>query len=201
MSKQANMQKVFEELTNLKQSPLYDERVRNGYVPVIGSGSLDAQVMFVGEAPGKNEAVSGTPFCGASGKVLDQLLAHVGMRRDDVYITNIVKDRPSDNRDPKPDEIALYAPFLIRQIEIIQPSVIATLGRFSMEFVMRHYGLGEEVESISSLHGKVFNVQTDYGELLIIPLFHPAVAVYGRTRMGELMKDMEALKKILDNLQ
>ena len=201
MSKLVEMEKIRDEVTGLKNSPLYDERVRNGYVPVIGEGSLDAQVVFVGEAPGKNEAVSGTPFCGASGKVLDQLLAHVGMRREDVYITNIVKDRPTDNRDPRSDEIALYAPFLIRQIEIIQPCVIATLGRFSMEFIMRHYGLESEVQSISSLHGKVFKIQTSKGDLSIIPLFHPAVAVYGRTRMGELMTDMETLKQNLDNLQ
>jgi uracil-DNA glycosylase len=95
----------------LVESPLYAERVANGVFPVIGDGSYDASVMFIGEAPGRNEAKTGRPFCGASGKILDELLRHVGISRDDVYVTNVVKDRPTNNRDPKPEEIEIYAPF------------------------------------------------------------------------------------------
>ena len=98
--------------------------------------------MFVGEAPGKNEAKTGRPFCGAAGKILDNLLAHAGIERKNVYITNIVKDRPQQNRDPLPGEIKIYGPFLDRQIDIIQPKVIATLGRYSMDYIMRKFGLG-----------------------------------------------------------
>lgn len=182
----------------LAESPLYAYRIENKYVPVIGEGNLGAGIVFVGEAPGKNEALTGKPFCGASGKVLDQLLAHVNLDRDDVYITNIVKDRPQDNRDPKPDEIALYAPFLISQLKIIQPKVIATLGRFSMDFMMKHFNLSEHLQSISVIHGKSFQVKASWGNVSIVPLYHPAVAVYNRTRLGELQRDFEILKKVMD---
>src|SRR5690606_1691382 len=136
-------------------SPLYEYRVKNKYLPVVGEGSCLADIVFVGEAPGKNEAKTGQPFCGASGRVLDELLGECGIKRGDVYITNIVKDRPPENRDPKPEEIILYAPFLDKQIEIIKPKVVATLGRFSMSYVIgRYVGLDpKEIGTIGQLHG------------------------------------------------
>jgi DNA polymerase len=187
------LKQIRDEVLALTQSPLYKERIENGYFPVIGAGSHSATIMFVGEAPGKNEAKTGRPFCGASGRVLDELLAHVGIARDDVYITNIVKDRPTNNRDPKPEEIELYAPFLDRQIEIIQPKVIATLGRFSMEYVMRRYGLEAKLDSISNIHGKQFEATMSYGPVIIVPLYHPAVGIYNRNQLPDLKKDMEVL--------
>lgn len=194
MSKADEMQKIMDELLALKQSPLYAERVTNGYLPVIGEGSLDARILFIGEAPGKKEAQTGRPFCGASGKVLDKLLAHVGITREEVYITSIVKDRPIDNRDPLPDEIALYSPFMLRQIDIIQPRVIATLGRFSMDFIMRNFGLEKEIFAISSIHGHVFTGKASYGEVTVVPLYHPAFALYASSKLDELKKDMESLR-------
>src|SRR5665213_20886 len=128
------LKKIRDEVLSLKESPLYEYRTSNQYLPVIGEGSHDAQIMFVGEAPGKNEAKTGRPFAGAAGKILNELLESVGIAREDVYITNIVKDRPQENRDPTPKEIELYGPFLDRQIEIIQPKIIATLGRHSMSY-------------------------------------------------------------------
>ena len=113
------MRKVKDEIINLKESPLHTYRVENNNFPVIGEGSHFAKIIFIGEAPGKNEALTGKPFCGASGKILDQLLDSVGIKREDVYVTNIVKDRPPENRDPTPNEIELYAPFLDMQINII----------------------------------------------------------------------------------
>ena len=104
-------------IVNLTESPLYQYRVDNGYYPVIGQGSHYAKIMFIGEAPGKNEAETGRPFCGASGRVLDELLASIDLKREDVYVTNIVKDRPPENRDPQKKEIELYSPFLVQQIE------------------------------------------------------------------------------------
>lgn len=196
MSKDAKMNKIKKELLNFKKSPLYAYRVSNNFLPVIGEGSLDASIVFIGEAPGKNEALTGKPFCGASGKVLDQLLAHIGINRTNVYITNIVKDRPQDNRDPKPEEINLYAPFLIKQLEIIQPKIIATLGRFSMEFILEHFDSKIKIETISQMHGKVFNIKTSWGETKIVPLYHPAVAVYNRMRLDELKKDFKKLTAI-----
>lgn len=193
MSKHEQMKQIEQDIAHLKKSPLYAYRVKNGYVPVIGEGSFDADILFIGEAPGKNEALTGKPFCGASGKVLDQLLEHIALKRENVYVTNIVKDRPQDNRDPKPEEINLYTPFLIKQLEIIQPKVIATLGRFSMEFILKHFNLEEHIESISNLAGKVFTIKTSWGKIKIVPLFHPAVAVYNRKRLGELKEDFEKL--------
>src|SRR3989338_758977 len=118
------LRKIKDEIVALKESPLYAERIKNKVFPVIGEGSHDSQIMFVGEAPGKNEAATGKPFCGASGRILDELLASAEIKRADVYVTNIVKDRPPFNRDPLPEEIAVYGPFLDRQIEIIEPEII-----------------------------------------------------------------------------
>lgn len=191
------MKLIRDEVVGLSTSPLYKERIENGVFPVIGAGSHDARIMFIGEAPGKNEAKTGKPFCGASGRVLDELLAHIGLPREAVYITNIVKDRPTNNRDPLPEEIELYAPFLDRQIEIIQPAVIATLGRFSMEYVMCRYGLEESLDVISKLHGQAFETKLAYGAAHIVPLYHPAVGIYNRNLLPELKKDFEVLKRFL----
>src|SRR3989344_3080510 len=138
------------------EGALSEYRKENNGRPVLGEGSHDSKIMFIGEAPGQNEAKTGRPFCGAAGKILDDLLASIEVPRADVYITNIVKDRPPGNRDPLPSEIELYAPFLDRQIEIIQPKVIATLGRFSMGYIMRKFGLSFELEAISRAHGKLY---------------------------------------------
>ena len=185
------LRKIKEEILNGTHLPLYKERVKNGAFPVIGEGNHYAKIMFIGEAPGKNEAATGRPFCGASGRVLDKLLESVGIVRQDVYVTNIVKDRPPMNRDPLPDEIEAYAPYLDRQIEIIKPEIIATLGRFSMDYIMRRLGLESQLDSISNIHGKVFIANN----VKIIPLYHPAVAVYNNNMKESLAKDFEILKK------
>jgi len=190
--KKSKMKKIRDELFDFTESPLYEDRIKNNSFPVIGEGSHDAKVIFIGEAPGKNEAKTGKPFCGASGKVLDQLLEHIKLDREDVYITNIVKDRPTNNRDPKPEEIELYAPFLDKQIEIIKPKIIATLGRFSMEYIIKKFGLEEKLEPISKLHGKKIKIPKT--NMTIIPLYHPAVAVYNRNMLDDLKKDFEILK-------
>ncbi len=190
------LRQIKDEVINLKSSPLYKERVKNKVFPVIGEGSHHAKIMFIGEAPGRNEAATGKPFYGAAGKILDELLASVGIDRKDVYITNIVKDRPPFNRDPLPEEIRVYGPFLDRQIEIIQPEVIATLGRFSMDYIMRKFGLENQLKSISQMHGKTFETETTYGKIKIIPLYHPAVAIYNRTTKDTLIKDFQVLKLV-----
>ena len=184
------LRKIKEEVLNGDHLPLYKERIKNGVFPVIGEGDHCAKIMFIGEAPGKNEAATGRPFCGASGKVLDKLLESVGILRKDVYVTNIVKDRPPMNRDPFPDEIEAYVPYLDQQIEIIKPEIIATLGRFSMGYIMRRLGLESQLDSISNIHGKVFNADN----VKIIPLYHPAVAVYNGGMKDALIKDFQILK-------
>jgi len=190
--KERALKAIKDEILGLVSSPLYKERIKNKYFPVIGEGNHSAEIMFIGEAPGENEAKTGRPFCGRAGKVLDELLVSAGIERKDVYVTNIVKDRPPGNRDPLPDEIEIYAPFLDRQIEIIKPKVIATLGRFSMQYVMSRYGLEFELDSISKLHGKVFT--TD--KFKVAPLYHPAAAIYNQHLLDTLKEDFKVLKNL-----
>lgn len=193
--KYEKMKQIRDEVVALAGS-LADFRRENDYHAVLGEGSHDANIVFVGEAPGQNEAKTGRPFCGAAGKILDDLLADIGVPRKDVYITNIVKDRPPGNRDPLPSEIELYAPFLDRQIDIIQPKVIATLGRFSMEYIMRTFGLSSELESISRAHGKLYEADVVWGKMKIAPQYHPAAAIYNQSLLETLKKDFQILKNL-----
>ena len=191
------MKDIRDRLLQFKESSLYEYRVKNKFFPVVGEGSHTAHIMFVGEAPGENEAKTARPFCGKSGKVLDEMLESINLNRSDVYITNIVKDRPPENRDPSQEEINLYAPFLDEQIDIIQPTVIATLGRFSMNYIMAHVGLSAVIDSISKIHGKEFITKTSYGPVVVIPLYHPAVGLYNSSNRQTLLDDFQILKKYI----
>lgn len=188
------LRQIRDEVVALTASPLYAERIKNGVHPVIGEGSHHARIMFIGEAPGKNEAATGRPFVGAAGKILNELLASADIQREDVYITNIVKDRPPFNRDPEPDEITAYGPFLDRQIAIIQPAVLVTLGRYAMGYVMEKFGLATQLEPISKMHGRVFEATASYGPVSIVPLYHPAVAIYNRSSLDALKSDFQILR-------
>lgn len=196
MTKTEQMKKIRDEVFELKNSPLYEYRTSNEFFPVIGEGSHNADIVFIGEAPGRNEAKTGRPFCGAAGKILDGLLKSIEMPREDVYITNIVKDRPENNRDPLPSEIEIYGPFLDRQIDIIEPKIIATLGRYSMEYIMKKFGLGSRLQTISLTHGKSFDAKHGDRDIKIIPLYHPAAAIYNRNLMEILKEDFKILKNI-----
>jgi uracil-DNA glycosylase family 4 len=198
MDKNKAMRKIHNELINLTESSLYVYRKSSQYQPVLGEGSYDADIFFIGEAPGKKEAETGKPFCGASGKLLDALLQHIGLDRSSVYITNVVKDRPEENRDPTRAEIELYAPFLLRQIDIIQPKVIVTLGRFALHFVLEYFDFPLKSVSISTVHGTSIEGYTKGGKKIsLIPLYHPAVALYNGGRRRLLFDDFEILKKFL----
>jgi uracil-DNA glycosylase len=186
------LKKIKEEVLDCKSCSLYDYRMANNYFPVIGEGSHEAKIIFVGEAPGQNEAKQGRPFCGASGKMLSKLLESIDLKREEVYITNIVKDRPPDNRDPSDEEIKVYSPFLVRQIEIIKPRVVCALGRHSMKFIMENYGLLDKLDSISKIHGKVFETSI----FKFVPLYHPAVAIYNSNMKKVLESDFQILKNI-----
>lgn len=189
------LRKIRDEVVDLKESPLYSERIRNKVYPVIGEGNHYAKIMFIGEAPGRTEAATGRPFAGAAGKILDQLLSAQDIDRKDVYITNIVKDRPPMNRDPMPEEVAIYGPFLDRQIEIIQPEVIATLGRYAMEYILNKMEIGHLISSISQIHGKILEAKTGYGQVHIVPLYHPAAAIYNQSLKETLHEDFKVLKQ------
>ncbi|OHA15669.1 MAG: hypothetical protein A3G52_00885 [Candidatus Taylorbacteria bacterium RIFCSPLOWO2_12_FULL_43_20] len=196
MNRNDELKKIKDEILMLSNSPLYAYRVEHKNFPVIGEGSHDANIMFVGEAPGRNEALTGRPFCGAAGKILDELLSSVGIQRKDVYVTNIVKDRPPENRDPTPSEIELYSPFLSRQIDIIKPKVIATLGRYSMVYIMKKFDLDFEIESISAAHGKAYDAVASYGPIKIAVFYHPAAAIYNQHLKETLKKDFSILSKM-----
>lgn len=195
VQKTEQLRKIKDEVLNLSNSPLFKYRSENNYLPVIGEGSHDARIMFVGEAPGKNEAISERPFCGSAGKLLDELLSGINIDRKSVYITNIVKDRPQKNRDPLPEEIEIYGPFLDRQINIIQPEIIVTLGRFSMRYILDKVGLEEKLGTIGDFHGKIFEGTVSYGRVLVLPLYHPAATIYNRKLIDVLKEDFKLLKK------
>lgn len=189
--------RLAQEVAELTESPLYEYRQENKFHPVFGEGDPDADILFIGEAPGKQEAKQGRPFVGASGSVLNELLDSIGLAREDVYITNVVKDRPPGNRDPRQEEIDLYVPYLSQQIEIIQPQVIATLGRFAMEFVLAQFGLDEPGQKISKIHGRPLETEAEYGRVTIVPLYHPAVALYNRDQRQTLADDFKVLQDLV----
>ncbi len=182
---------IRDEIIGLEESPLYSYRTENGYYPVIGQGSHEAEIMCVGEAPGETEAKKGIPFCGAAGRVLDELLSEVGLSREDIYITNLLKDRPPSNRDPRPEEIELYAPFLDRQMYVLRPRVILALGRFSAEYLMKRYGNPDKVTGITKMHGQEYAAAADDFSFTLIPLFHPAAALYDSSKRETLIEDMK----------
>lgn len=195
--RERKLRKIRSDVWNLKKSPLYKYRIQHKYFPVIGEGNHFANIMFIGEAPGENEAKVGRPFCGAAGKILDELIESIGLKRSDVYITNVVKDRPPNNRDPNPVEIALYSPFLDHQIEIIKPKVIATLGKFSTKYILEKFGLPEVNQSISALHGKALDAIAAFGPITIVPLYHPAVVLYNAGSRKVLEEDFKVIRELV----
>lgn len=154
---------------------------------VFGAGDENADLVFVGEAPGRNEDMQGKPFVGAAGKLLDKLLNSIGLERSQVYIANVLKCRPPQNRDPLPDEIEICKPLLLKQIEIIGPKVVCTLGRFATQVIL------DKNISISKVRGKCF----DGNGYHIFPIYHPAAALYQRTNLASLKADFLKLKEIL----
>ncbi len=195
ITRQAKLDAIAYSLQELTTSPLYDYRTQNNYKVVPGEGNAYAKIMLIGEAPGEWEAKSGRPFVGASGRLLDTLLQSIELTRADVFITNVVKDRPPDNRAPAVPEIKLYAPFLREQIDIIQPRIIATLGRFAMEFLFDFFQMPEKGQKISKLHGSRLGAQASYGKVIVVPLYHPAVALYTTEQRETLTADFQVLRQ------
>lgn len=175
-------------------SPLYAYRSANRYFPVLGDGDPDANILFVGQAPGEFEAIQGRAFIGASGDILDEMLLAIGLRRDDTFLTNIVLDRTPDNRDPITTEIEFYTPYLDRIMSIVEPGVIVTLGRFAMSHMLKKFDLPEKRHKISQIHGKLLKTTTSYGDIYVLPLYHPAVVLYSTNEKDKLRQDFQALK-------
>jgi uracil-DNA glycosylase family 4 len=164
---------------------------------VVGRGNENADILFVGEAPGKNEDLQGLPFVGAAGKNLDKLLNSVGLGIDNIYIANILKCRPPENRDPLPEEIRSHTPWLLEQIKQIKPKVICSLGNYATKFFLAEGNVDEmnKQPGITSVHGKVKFVRINGVEIKLIPLFHPAAIIYKRDLIPLWEKDMEIVKK------
>ncbi|HEX6664618.1 MAG TPA: uracil-DNA glycosylase [Gaiellaceae bacterium] len=158
---------------------------------VFGSGDPDADLMFVGEAPGFHEDKQGVPFVGAAGKLLDQLLAGIGLTRADVYVCNVIKCRPPGNRDPQPDEIEACESHLWRQIELIQPRVVATLGNFATKL------LSGRPTGITRVHGQEQETTLGGRQLLLYPIYHPAAALYTPRMLDVLKSDFARLPELL----
>lgn len=170
------------------------ELAANATQLVIGDGNLDADIIFIGEAPGKKEDESGLPFVGAAGKFLNAMLAQASLDRNDVYITNIVKYRPPNNRDPSPEEKKAFWPYLLKQIQIIQPKVVVTLGRHSMEYFLPGSKIGE-------IHGQAKRIQFGDDELVVIPLYHPAAALYNGSLRQTLIDDFLLVPKVIEKIE
>jgi DNA polymerase len=178
---------VWEQARTCRACPLHETRT----TVVFGAGNADAELMFVGEAPGRNEDEQGLPFVGQAGKLLDKLLAEIGLERADVFIANTLMCRPPGNRDPQPHELDSCRPFLLRKIELIRPTMICTLGNFSTKL------LRGDPTGISKLHGQVEERVIGPRAVRLYPLYHPAAALYTSATLAALRADFMRIPEIL----
>jgi len=165
---------------------------------VYGRGNLKSDILFVGEAPGKNEDEQGLPFVGASGKNLDKMLNEVGLSMEEIYITNILKCRPPKNRNPSVEEIKMHTPYLVKQIKKIKPKVVCTLGNYATKFFLSGGELDKmkKIKGITELHGEALVMDFFGLKITLIPLFHPAAIIYNRKLLPLWQEDMKTIKKI-----
>lgn len=196
--KQAQLDEIQQRIISDKVTP---ELAKEATQLVFGDGNPDSEIVFIGEAPGKNEDLQGKPFVGASGKFLDEMLEMIDLKRQDIYITNIVKYRPPGNRDPNPDEKKAFLPYLQSQLEVIQPKVVVTLGRHSMNCFLPDL-------QISKVHGEPKRVKLslkrdsdDTLEVVILPLFHPAAALYNPLQRQVLIDDFALIPDIIKKIK
>jgi len=195
ISREKLIEEIKREVENCRKCELHKFRRK----PVIGEGNLYAKLMFIGEAPGYWEDIKGRPFVGAAGKLLDELLFSIGVQRSEIYIANILKCRPPKNRDPKPNEVRACTPYLDRQILIIKPKVIVTLGRHSTSYILSKAGL--RFKRMTDDHGKIFEVDHFGWNLKIVPTFHPASALYNPRYKSLILKDLKLISKILEEME
>ena len=197
MDKQEELNKLREEIIADTTLPL-----REGATNLVfGKGNPQAKILFVGEAAGRQEDLQGLPFVGAAGKNLDKLLSAVGLSLDDVYIANILKYRTPENRNPTSEEIRTHTPYLIKQIKIIKPKVICSLGNYATKFFLAGCnpdGMDKQL-GITQVHGKVKIIQIDDMTITLIPLFHPAAIIYNQNLIIEWEKDLKIVKKEVEN--
>ena len=186
-TKQAKLDAIKQQILDDKVCP---DLAKTATQLVFGDGNPEAELVFIGEAPGKNEDKQGLPFVGAAGKFLNEMLEMIGLKREDVYITNIVKYRPPDNRDPYPNEKLAFMPYLESQLEVIQPKLVVTLGRHSLNCFLPDL-------SISGCHGQ----PKRYKGRVYLPLFHPAAALYNGAMRQTLIDDFALIPAIIEKIK
>lgn len=191
---------LFEEIESDVHAPLYHERLGNGYRAVLGEGKPGARIMFIGEAPGAREAVFGRPFIGAAGHLLHDLLKMQRIERRQVYLTNLVKDRAPEGRNPTHAEIAHYAQYLEREIAILQPLLIVPMGKLTMEHILHRFHVPHEHARIVEMHGQVLSGTADYGKVKIVPLLHPSAALYDSSCLRTLAQDIRVVYRVASEL-
>jgi len=190
MTKEKKLEKLNKEWSQKIKSPL----LKTCNQIVVGDGNPNADIIIIGEAPGKKEDESGQPFVGAAGKFLDQMLDNINLKRDNIYITNIVKCRPPNNRDPLPQEKEEFWPWLLDEINLIKPKLIITLGRHSLSNFI-------ENPIISQVHGTIVDKNIPkIGAIKIYALYHPAAALYNGSMRETLIKDFKKIPKILKSI-
>lgn len=182
------------QITSSVRSCMNCELAQTRVKVVIGAGNLDSKLVLIGEAPGRKEDESGLPFVGSAGKLLDYLLNAVGLVREDVFIGNILKCRPPNNRRPKKSEVRQCEEYLMKQLEVISPEIIAPMGNSAWSYFQEQFGLDKQV--IGNVHGKVFDVEAPWGKVKMIPLYHPAAAIYRRHLITELELDMKKIEEL-----
>jgi DNA polymerase len=195
MTRQEQLDSVRQRIIDEMKCPLKDAAKNL----VFGKGNPDASIMFIGEAPGAQEDELGVPFVGSAGKELDKLLRSIHLTLDDVYIANILKYRPPENRDPSIDEIYRHTPYLIEQIKAIKPKIICTLGNYSTKFVLASFNVPDmkKIDGITRLHGKVHHLNIDGMDFIVIPLYHPAAMLYNPNLRAVLTEDFLEMEKTL----
>jgi DNA polymerase len=191
MCKEAGILRIKEEIESCRRCDLWKTRKN----PVPGEGSLNPNAMFIGEAPGFSEDLQGKPFVGRSGEVLGELLGLIGLKREEIFIGNVLKCRPPGNRDPRPEEIRKCTPYLNRQIALIKPKIIVTLGNFATSYILERFGL--KPENIGKVHGKVFSISNLILSAKIIPTYHPAVTLRNPDLRSLLVEDFKILKDVM----
>jgi len=195
MSKEELMEEVATEVMACRKCGLSKKRKN----PVPGEGDLDADILFIGEAPGYWEDMKGKPFVGSAGEILDEMLSKIGLSRNKVYIANILKCRPPENRDPSVSEIKECVPYLDQQIKIIKPKIIVALGRHSTSYILSRCGL--EATGITKLHGRKYEVELLGFKVLLIPMYHPAAVLYNPKYRNALERDFQLLRRELERLE
>lgn len=192
------LRSIRDDVVQCTQCDLYKSRTN----PVVGSGNHNADILFIGEAPGEEEDKQAIPFVGAAGKVLDKMLNYINLKREDIYIANTIKCRPPSNADPTEEQKNECMSYLTRQMEAIKPKVVVCMGNHATKSIMQFTGLGKKLEPISKIHGKLYQADPVMfpSGIKVMPVYHPAATLHNGSLSPELRKDFKKLKAAVDKI-